>query len=84
LRIAACDELSRIDCGFYLTEAPSARIALLELWAGKMELEMRLISQEPAAGSQKPASGSHGLYVDGSPGGDHDIGNRGDNHSGIV
>jgi hypothetical protein len=77
LRIAACDELSRIDCGFYLTEAPPARIALLELWAGKMELEMRLISQ-------KPASGSHGLYLDGSSGGDHDIGNRGDNHSGIV
>ena len=27
MRIAACDELSRIDCGFYLTKAPPARKA---------------------------------------------------------
>ena len=46
------------DCGFYLTAEPPDRIALLEQWAGKMELEMHLISQEPEAGSQSPARGN--------------------------
>ena len=53
------------------------------------ELPLAGSGPEPVEGSRVEARGqlpacSYGLYVDGSPGGDHDIGNRGDNHSGIV